>query len=256
MGQPCSIQILLRFVFLLNLLGLLWARFPCKFLKNLHTNLGRISLPSVLQLLSQRLLLLVTLLWSQHSLKATFKRVKSQIQKDSELQQQMGVFQASMLEAMKSLREKMQSMKKPSEAEVDKTSASLSRAGPSKQPDPSTRASEHSDGQPMDTDLMVLSFHQGLLKVFNLTMAPSTRIFNPTTQILIPSTRNNLKGFVPELRSTRTRKNTRLGQNTILSRLRQRKISPLSMSRSLLNLNRLLSMINNRIAQIQFFTGR
>ena len=39
-----------------------------------------------------------------------------------QLQQQMGVFQASMLEAMKSLREEMQSMKKASEAEVYKTS--------------------------------------------------------------------------------------------------------------------------------------
>ena len=73
-----------------------------------------------------------------------------------QLQQQMVVFQASMLEAMKSL--KMQSMKKASEAEVDETSASLSKAGPSKQPDPSTRtsdpttwASDHSDAQPMDT---------------------------------------------------------------------------------------------------------
>ena len=52
-----------------------------------------------------------------------------------QLQQQMGVFQASMLEAMKSLRDEIQSMKKASEAEVDKTSASLSKAGPSKQPD-------------------------------------------------------------------------------------------------------------------------
>ena len=38
-----------------------------------------------------------------------------------QLQQQMGVFQASMLEAMKSLRENFQSIKKPSEAEVDQT---------------------------------------------------------------------------------------------------------------------------------------
>ena len=37
-----------------------------------------------------------------------------------QLQQQMGVFQASMLDAMKSLRDEMQSMKKASEAEVDK----------------------------------------------------------------------------------------------------------------------------------------
>ena len=77
-----------------------------------------------------------------------------------QLQQQMGVFQASMLEAMKSLRDEMHSMKKASEAEVDKTSASLSQAGPSKQPDPTTwasnpitRASDHSDAQPMDMDL-------------------------------------------------------------------------------------------------------
>ena len=66
----------------------------------------------------------------------------------------------SMLEAMKSLRDKMQSMKKASEVEVDKTSTSLSKAGPSKQPDlttrdsdPTTRASDHSDAQPMDTDV-------------------------------------------------------------------------------------------------------
>ena len=45
--------------------------------------------------------------------------------------------------------------------QVDKTSASLSKAGPSKQPDPTTtrtsdpttRASDHSDAQPMDTDV-------------------------------------------------------------------------------------------------------
>ena len=77
-----------------------------------------------------------------------------------QLQHQMGVFQASMLEAMKSLQEEMQSMKKASKAEVDKTSASLSKAGPSKLPDPTTtqtsfptRASDHSDAQPMDTDV-------------------------------------------------------------------------------------------------------
>ena len=69
-----------------------------------------------------------------------------------QLQQQMGVFQASMLQAMKSLREEMQSMKKASEAEVDKTSTSISKAGPSKLPDPTTQASEHSDAQAIDTD--------------------------------------------------------------------------------------------------------
>ena len=66
----------------------------------------------------------------------------------------------SMLEAMKSLRDKMHSMKKPSESDVVQMSDSLPKAGPSKQPDPittqtsisMTRASDHSDAQPMDMD--------------------------------------------------------------------------------------------------------
>ena len=54
----------------------------------------------------------------------------------------------------------MQSMKKASKAEVDNTSASLSKAGPSKQPEPTTtqtshltQASDHSEAQPMDSDV-------------------------------------------------------------------------------------------------------
>ena len=61
---------------------------------------------------------------------------------------------------MKSLRDEMHSMKKASEADIDKTSASLSKAGPSRQPDPTprdsnptTRASDHLDAQPMDMDV-------------------------------------------------------------------------------------------------------
>ena len=72
----------------------------------------------------------------------------------------MEVFQASMLEAMKSLRDEMHSMKKASESDVVQTCDSLPKAGPSKQPDQittrtsisTTRASDHSDAQPMDTD--------------------------------------------------------------------------------------------------------
>ena len=45
-----------------------------------------------------------------------------------QLQQQMSVFQVSVLEAIMTLRDEMQSMKKTSEAEVDKTSTSLSKA--------------------------------------------------------------------------------------------------------------------------------
>ena len=77
-----------------------------------------------------------------------------------QLEQQMEVFQVSMLEAMKSLRDEMHSMKKASESDVVQTSDSLPKAGPTKQPDPittrisisTTWASDHSDTQPMDTD--------------------------------------------------------------------------------------------------------
>ena len=78
------IQILPRSVFLLNPLGLLWARFPYKFLRNLNIKLGRISLPSTSQLPLQRLFPLVILLWRSVStvlrlplkgLKARFRTV-------------------------------------------------------------------------------------------------------------------------------------------------------------------------------------
>ena len=53
-----------------------------------------------------------------------------------QLQQQMGAFQASMLEAMKSLRDEMQSIKKSAkEVELDQSSTSASKPGPSKQSD-------------------------------------------------------------------------------------------------------------------------
>ena len=77
-----------------------------------------------------------------------------------QLQQQMGVFQTSMLEAMKSLRDEMQSMKKTvKEVEVDQTPASASKPGTSKQTDtlpqnttPNTQPSEHMD-EAMELDL-------------------------------------------------------------------------------------------------------
>ena len=97
---------------------------------------------------------------------ASQNKIESRLEKslgnqfNIQLQQQMGVFQVSILEAIKSLRDEMQLIKKASEAEVDKTSASLSKAGPSKQPDLTTTwishptwASDHSDAQPMETDV-------------------------------------------------------------------------------------------------------
>ena len=95
----------------------------------------------------------------------------------------MGVFQVSMLEAMKSLRDEMHSMKKASEAEVDKTSTSLSKAGPSKQldptttrtSDPTTRASDHSDARPMDTDVYGPPLPPKFTQVFS-PMLPNTNL--------------------------------------------------------------------------------
>ena len=49
-----------------------------------------------------------------------------------QLQQQIGVFQTSMLEAMQSLRGKFQTMKKSAKVGVDQSSASTSKPGTSK----------------------------------------------------------------------------------------------------------------------------
>ena len=151
----------------------------------------------------------------------------------------------------------MQSMKKASEAEENKTSASTSKARPSKQSvelsDPNIhlnlRTSDHSDAQPMEMEF--LHFHHSSPNVYSPIIAPSTPIF-------IPNTRNNLQGFVfLKPRNTRTKRNTRFGQNTFHSLHLQRRISPLSMLKSLLSPKRLLlSKTNNRITQTQSFTGR
>ena len=111
----------------------------------------------------------------------------------------------------------MQSMKKASEAEVDKTSASLSKAELSKQPDlttwtsdPITRASDHTDAQPMDTDVyrppLPPKFTQSVKSDHASKHSETTRILNPS------SIWSNLKGCVPKLRSNRTRKNTSSGK--------------------------------------------
>ena len=182
-----------------------------------------------------------------------------------QLKQEMGVFQASMLEAMKSLRDKMLSFKKASKSDVVKMSDSTKagpKPGPSNQPDPIPtwtsifRASDHSDVQPMDTNFMDLHFLPSLLKMSSPSLLPSNRILNPTTWNIIPS-RNTPKRCVLKPKSILTKGSTRYGQNIILSRLLQRKMSPLPQLKSLLKLNiRLLRSLNIRIAQIQSFTGR
>ena len=85
------------------------------------------------------------------------QKVQSNIEKslgsrlDMQIDQKMGVFQATMLEAMQSLREDFQkSLQKSKEVEVDQTSASASKPGPSqpKNPDPSKTSAVES----MDVD--------------------------------------------------------------------------------------------------------
>ena len=72
-----------------------------------------------------------------------------------QLQQQMEAFQASMLEAMKFLRDEMQSIKKSAkEVELDQSSISASKSGPSKQSDnlPLNTTSERTD-EAMELDV-------------------------------------------------------------------------------------------------------
>ena len=115
----------------------------------------------------------------------------------------MGVFQASMLEAMKSFRDEMHSMKKASESDVVQTSNPLPKPEPSKQPDPittqtsisTTPASDHSDAQPMDKDHYGPPLPPKSTRIVQSEMLPGTRILNPTTRIIIPSW-TNLKGCI------------------------------------------------------------
>ena len=112
----------------------------------------------------------------------------------------------SMLEAMKSLRDEMHSMKKASDAEADKTSASLSKAGPSKPPDPTTRASDPTTQRRNLWTLtyMVLLFHQSSLKVSN---HGSKHCDLQSDHSNPHSDYSEQPVCVPKLRSTRTRKN-------------------------------------------------
>ena len=101
-----------------------------------------------------------------------------------------------------------------------------------------------------------LNFLPSLLNTSSPSRLPSNRILNPTTRNITQS-RSTLKRCVLKPKSILTRGITRYGQNVILSRLLQRKMSPLPQLKSLLNLNiRLLRSLNIRIAQIQSFTGK
>ena len=180
------------------------------------------------------------------------------------LQQQMGVFQASMLDAMKSLRDNMHSMKKASESDVVQTPDSLLKAGPSKQPDPittrtsisTTWASDHSDAQPMDTD------HYGPPLPPKSTQSVQCEHASRHSDYESDHSDHHSESEQPKRVCSKSKKiltkgSIRHGQSIILSHLLQRKMSPLSQLKSLQNLNnRLLPSLNIRIAQIQSSTGR
>ena len=179
-----------------------------------------------------------------------------------QLQQQMGVFQASM-EAMKSL--KMHSMKKASESDVVQTSNSLPKAGPSKQPDPiptrtsvsTTQASNHSDAQPMDTD------PYGPPLPPQSTQSVQSEHASRDSDVESDHSDHHSESEQPKRVCSKAKKNIltkgriRYGQSIILSHLLQRKMSLLLKSKRLQNLNkRLLPSLIIRLAQIQSSTGR
>ena len=162
-----------------------------------------------------------------------------------QVQQQMGVFQAPMLEAMKYLQDKMHAMKKASEAEVDKTSASLSKAGPSKQPDltprasdPTTRTSDHSDAQPMDTDIYGPPLPPKFTQSVQSDHA-SKHSDLESDHHLDPHSEDHSEQ--PKRVCSKAEKHSDKKKHKVrakvLRRLLQRKISPLFISKSLLNLN-------------------
>ena len=162
-----------------------------------------------------------------------------------QLQQQMGVFQASMLEAMKSLRNEMHSMKKVSESDVVQTSDSLPKAGPSKQPDPiatrtsisTTRASNHLDAQPMATD------HYGPPLPLKSTQSVQSEHASRHSDFESDHSDHHSELEQPKRVCSKAKKHSdkrkhKVRQSIILSHLLQRKMSPLSQLKNLRNLNK------------------
>ena len=94
-----------------------------------------------------------------------------------QLQQQLGVFQASIMKILHSLRDKIKSVKKPkSKAGVDQISTSDPKPGPSQQPDlqkyqsTNHRSTKHLD-KPMETDFVGPSL--------TTTVRPEVRVQDP-----------------------------------------------------------------------------
>ena len=181
-----------------------------------------------------------------------------------QLQQQMGVFQASMQEAMKSLQDEMHSMKKASKSDVVQTSDSLPKAGPSKQPDPiptlnsisTTWASDHSDAQPMDTE------HYGPPLPPQSTQSVQSEHASRHSDVESDHSDHHSESEQPKRVCSKAKKHSDKRKYKVQAKYYSQSSSSeedesSAPIKSLQNLNkRLLPSLNIRIAQIQSSTGR
>ena len=157
---------------------------------------------------------------------------------------------------MKSLRNEMHSMKQASEVVVDQTSTSVSKAGPSIQPDPITLPSNHLYVQPMETYFCGPS----LPPRFSVQSGHDSQHSDPESDHSDPQSDHlerptRVRSSKAE-KNMQTKRNIKFGQNTLCSLHLQRKINPLSLLGSLLSLIRFLLSKTSNIDQTQYFTGR
>ena len=196
------------------------------------------------------------------SLTALQQKIESKLEKplgsqiNIQLQQQMGIYQTSMLEAMKSLRDEFQSFKTmPKEVEVDQTSTSASKPDTSKQtenldptPPPRTQPSSHPDEA-----IQVHLFHS-VSEMITLCMNLPRDISRINIQV---SPRNLLRWSRLDPKNMQIKESTRLGPGTYLSHHLQRKISPLCPYKGLPSpLGPLLIKTNLNTIQTHFFIGK
>ena len=146
-----------------------------------------------------------------------------------QLQQQMGVFQASMLEAMKSLRDEMHSMNKASESDVVQTSDSVSKAGPSQQPDPiTTRTSISTLRCPTNGHGPLWTSTSSKVHSKCPVRHASRHSDLESNHMDNHSESEQPKRVCSKAKNILTKGSIRYRQSIILSRLLQRKMSPLS----------------------------
>ena len=149
----------------------------------------------------------------------------------------------------------MQAMKKASEAEVDKTSASISKAGPSKRPDLTTRLSKHSDAQPMDTDFCGPS----LPPRFTQSVQSDHGSKHSDLQSEHSDPQSEHSEQPKRVYSSRAKKHSDKKKHKVWAKYYSQSSSSeedQSLSKSLPSLNRLPSTTNNRITQNPAFLQR